>query len=98
MHVHGIQSDPNFQLNYLYALARAEAGREAERTRARLQRAASSLVNECDDGEDFSVSLARRGDSHKQPNQQNRQNQSSDSQQEEQESDGPVGDSFSDYA
>jgi hypothetical protein len=48
MHPRNIQFDPNMQMNALYAAARAEAKREAERTRKKLRTFASTLLAECD--------------------------------------------------
>ena len=43
MHVHFNQSNPNIQLDALYAAAKAEANREAARTRKKLSEFASKL-------------------------------------------------------
>jgi hypothetical protein len=48
MHVHPNQLDTNFQLNASYAVAKAEAKREAERTRKKLLNAASALADDTD--------------------------------------------------
>lgn len=58
MHVHGIQSHLILQTNPAYA-ARAEAKREAERTRAKLRSEASLLANDVDE-DGFIVSLHER--------------------------------------
>ena len=67
-----IQFDPNIQMNALYAAARAEAKREAERTRKKLRNFASALAGEYSDGTDCVVKLS--GDDAAQ-GQANRQNQ-----------------------
>jgi len=51
MHVHGNQVNPNSQLDDLYRVAKAEANREAKRTRKRLSEFASKLAAELDSGE-----------------------------------------------
>jgi hypothetical protein len=48
MHVHANQLDANFQLNAFYAAAKAEAKRDAERTRKKLLNAASALAGDTD--------------------------------------------------
>ena len=57
MHPRNIQFDPNLQMNALYAAARAEAKREAERTRKKLRTFASALTSELGDGADCVVKL-----------------------------------------
>ncbi len=56
MHVHNNQFDPNLQLGAVYAAARADAKKEAERVRNKLAQAASSLGGDYD--EDCVVSLS----------------------------------------
>jgi hypothetical protein len=58
MHPRQIQFDPNAQLNALYAAARAEAKKEAERTRKKLRTFAMALASECSDEGACVVSLA----------------------------------------
>jgi len=71
MHAHNIQFDPIFQVNALYAAARAEAKKEAERTRKKLRNFASALAGEYNDGEDCVVKLSEDYASQGQTNQQN---------------------------
>ncbi len=49
MHVHGNQLNPQLEMYAMMAAAKAEAKKEAERTRRKLVDAASALVGECDD-------------------------------------------------
>jgi hypothetical protein len=58
MHVHGNQFDPNIQMNAVYAAARAEAKRAADRTRKSLLNAPSALAGEYDYEADCVVSLS----------------------------------------
>ena len=66
MHVHANQLDASFQLNALYAAAKAGSVREAERTRKKLLSAASALVGDADafvvrlSGDDASEGQANR--------------------------------------
>jgi hypothetical protein len=69
MHVHNNQLDPNLQLGVLYAAARAEANKEAERTRRKLLDAAVS--NEYEDA--AVVSLSGEEDSQQHANQRDPQ-------------------------
>jgi hypothetical protein len=71
MHVRNIQFDPNIQMNALYAAARAEAKREAERTRKKLRNFASALAGEYSDGTDCVVKLSRDDAAQGQANRQN---------------------------
>ncbi|MGA8111911.1 MAG: hypothetical protein WBD46_14080 [Acidobacteriaceae bacterium] len=92
MHVHGPQFNPNYQLNAIYAAARAEARREAERTRKKLLSAASSLAAEA--GEDCIVSLKSRDGGEEEASQQGQHGHNGEPQSREPADDGP----FSDYA
>ncbi len=67
MHVHN-EFDPNLQLGALYATARAEAKKEADRVRNKLTHAASSLHGDYD--EDCVVSLSGDQGSEQHPSQQ----------------------------
>jgi hypothetical protein len=49
MHVHANQTNPNIQLNTLYAAEKAEAKRERERTRKKLMEFASVLSGEAEE-------------------------------------------------
>jgi hypothetical protein len=49
MHVHANQTNPNIQLNILYAAEKAEAKRETERTRKKLMEFASVLSGEAEE-------------------------------------------------
>jgi hypothetical protein len=93
MHVHGNQFDPMFQSNLLYAAEKAEAKKEAERTRRKLLNAASALAGEYEDaavvslsGDDASEEQARR------------QNGQSDGGQEDEVKDPGLDGPFSDWA
>jgi hypothetical protein len=70
MHARNIQFDPNIQTSALYAAARAEAKREAERTRKKLRSFASALAGEYNDGEDCVVRLRGDDGSQEQANRQ----------------------------
>jgi hypothetical protein len=75
MHVHANQSNPNIQLNTLYAAEKAEAKRETERTRKKLMEFVSMLSGEA--GEACVVKLAAHDDSEEQAKQnQPRENRS----------------------
>ncbi len=91
MHVHGNQFDPMLQTNLLYAAEKAEAKREAERTRRKLLSAASALAGECEDA--AVVSLSGDDSQQEQPNQRGQQDQ----QRDQADSDSPA-DLFSDWA
>jgi len=92
MHVHGPHLNPDYQLNALNAAARAEARREAERTRKKLLSAASALAGEA--GEDCIVSLKSRDDTDEEASQQGQHRHNGEPQSRESADDGP----FSDYA
>lgn len=70
MHPRNIQFDPNLQMNALYAAARAEAKKEAERTRKKLRTFASALAGELGDGADCVVQLTGDDASQGQPKNQ----------------------------
>jgi hypothetical protein len=53
MHVHSSQVNPNTQLDTVCAAARAEANREAARTRKKLSAFASKLASAMDDEDTF---------------------------------------------
>lgn len=97
MHMHGIPSNPNFQLNALYAAERAEAKKAAERTRAELRRLAASTVSGFDDGEDVVVSLAGREDSQQQAR-QNGQDENGEGRTNQSPGASTADEPFSDYA
>jgi len=67
MHIHANQSNPNIQLNALYAAEKAEAERETERTRKKLMEFASVLAGEA--GEACVVKLGARDKSQEQEKQ-----------------------------
>jgi hypothetical protein len=67
MHIHANQTNPNIQLNPLYAAEKAEAKRETERTRKKLMEFASVLAGEA--GEACVVKLAAREESQEQQKQ-----------------------------
>jgi hypothetical protein len=67
MHIHANQTNPNIQLNALYAAEKAEAKRETERTRKKLMEFASVLAGEA--GEACVVKLAEREESQEQQKQ-----------------------------
>jgi hypothetical protein len=71
MRAHNIQFDQDFQVNPLYAAARVEAKKEAERTRKKLRNFASALAGENNDGEDCVVELSEDDASQGQTNRQN---------------------------
>jgi hypothetical protein len=71
MHPRQIQFDPNAQLSALYAAARAEAKKEAERTRKKLRTFAMALASEYSDEGACVVSLAEDDSPQRQPNRQN---------------------------
>jgi hypothetical protein len=70
MHPRRIQFDPNAELNALYAAARAEAKKEAERTRKKLRTFAMALASEYSDEGACVVSLAGDDSPQHQPNRQ----------------------------
>ena len=72
MHVHANQTNPNIQLNALYAAEKAEARRQTERTRKKLMEFASVLSGEA--GEACVVKLGAHDESQEQAK-QNRQNE-----------------------
>jgi hypothetical protein len=57
MHIHPNQINPNAQLDALNATDKAEAKREAERTRRKLMESASEIAGEAESGEDCVVQL-----------------------------------------
>jgi len=67
MHVHASQTNPNIQLNTLYAAEKAEAKRETERTRKKLMEFASALSGEA--GEACVVKLGAHDGSEEQAKQ-----------------------------
>ena len=67
MHVHANQTNPNIQLNTLYAAEKAEAKRETERTRKKLMEFASVLSGEAEEA--FAVKLGARDGSEEQEKQ-----------------------------
>lgn len=69
MHIHANQTNPNVQLNNLYAAEKAEAKRETERTRKKLMEFASVLAGEC--GEACVVRLDAHDESREQQDRQN---------------------------
>jgi len=75
MHVHRNQFDPNLQLSYLGATAKAEAKKAAERTRKKLLEAASSLAGESGDEEGYVVHFGGRGGSQEDESQPDREGQ-----------------------
>jgi hypothetical protein len=94
MHVHGNQFDPGIQMNYLASVAKAEAAREAERTRKKLLNAASSLAGDIDEA-DFVVSLGGEEDSGEQSRKQDQER----NQQPDRPQSAPAPEqNFSDYA
>lgn len=95
MHGRNIQFDPNFQLNALYAAARAEAKKEAERTRKKLRSFASVLA--CEFGDEADCVARMSGDDAPQ-RQANRQNQEDEKNQNEQAKSESVGNSASYWA
>ncbi|HEX4067881.1 MAG TPA: hypothetical protein VHZ09_17810 [Acidobacteriaceae bacterium] len=97
MHMHGIQSNQNFQVNPAY-VARAEARREAARTRAKLRSEASALANDVGDEEGFVVSLRERGDPRQQSGQEEAEDQSNQRHSTEQQTATSADETFSDYA
>jgi hypothetical protein len=96
MHVHGNQFNPNFQMNAIFAAARAEAKLAAERTRKKLMNAASML--EGDYEADYVVQLSEYSASHEDANQRNEQNQRGQTKSNGQASSESGGDPFSDWA
>jgi hypothetical protein len=95
MHVHDNRFDPNSQMAALYAATRAEAKKEAERTRKKLRSFASVLAGEYNDGADPVVKLS--GDDMPQ-GQANRQNQDGRKKQNEQAKSERVGNPVSYWA
>lgn len=77
MHVHGNQFDPNIQMNAVYAAARAEAKRAADRTRKSLLNAPSTLAGEYDFEADCVVRLSGDGGSRENASEGHGQNQGS---------------------
>ena len=81
MHVHANQTNPNIQLNNLYAAEKAEAKRESERTRKKLMEFASVLAGEA--GEACVVKLGAHDESQEQAKQDRRnENQGGEKQSE----------------
>ncbi len=91
MHVHRAQFDPNLQLNYLGAAAKAEARKAAERTRKRLLEGASSLLG---DEEDCVVRLGAQEDSQDDA----KQRQNDEKREDGRQGAGSPDELFSDYA
>jgi hypothetical protein len=77
MHVHANQINPNTQFDAVCASARAEANREAARTRKKLSEFASKLAAALDPGENSVMRLGPREGSQEQAKHQNRQLQGS---------------------
>jgi hypothetical protein len=98
MHVHGNQFDPNIQMNAMYAAARAEAKRAADRTRKSLLNAPSALAGEYDYEADCVVSLSGDDASRENANQGHAQNQGGQKQANRQVDSDRRGDPFSYWA
>lgn len=81
MHVHANQTNPNIQLNTLYAAEKAEAKRETERTRKKLMEFASVLSGEA--GEACVVKLGAHDGSEEQAKQDQRNENRSQKKQNE---------------
>lgn len=75
MRAHNIQFDPDFHVNPLYAAARVEARKEAERNRKKLRNFASALTGEYNEGEDCVVELSEDDASQGQTSGQNQGDQ-----------------------
>ena len=86
MHGRNIQFDPNIQMYALYAAARAEAKREAERTRKKLRNFASALAGEYSDEAYCFVKQSGDDAAQGQANRQNRSDQKEQSEEAESES------------
>lgn len=98
MHMHGIRTDPNFQMNSIYAAARAEALREAARTRQKLRLSAASLDSGIDGEEDAVVRLTGRGDSQQEQKQDEAEAETGEQRPNQVQSRGTDDDSFSGWA
>ncbi len=72
MRVHANQINPNTQFDAVCAAARAEANREAARTRKKLSAFASKLATAMDSGEDSFMRVGPHEGSQEQANRQNR--------------------------
>jgi hypothetical protein len=96
MHIHANQTNPNLQLDALYAAEKASAKREVEKTRRKLLEFASQLAGEAGLGEDCVVRLEAKQESQEKPKQRNTQNQAS--QNEERSFSKDTGSTVSDWA
>jgi hypothetical protein len=72
MHVHANQINPNTQFDNVCAAARAEANREAARTRKKLSEFASKLASAMDSGADSVTRVGPHEESQEQAKRQNR--------------------------
>jgi hypothetical protein len=72
MHVHANPIIPNTQFDAVCAAARAEASREAARTRKKLSEFASKLAAAMDSGEDSFIRVGPHEESQEQAKRQNR--------------------------
>jgi hypothetical protein len=96
MHVHANQSNPNIQLNTLYAAEKAEAKRETERTRKKLMEFVSMLSGEA--GEACVVKL-RAHDGSEERAKQDQQNENRSRKKQNESANPEAGDfSISDWA
>jgi hypothetical protein len=71
MHVHSNQINSNIQFDTVCATARAEASREAARTRKKLSAFASKLASAMDSGEDIFRKVGSREEPQEQAKRQN---------------------------
>jgi len=75
MHANDVKFDTDFQVNTLYAAAKVEAKKEAERTGKKLRNFASALAGDYNDGEDCVVELSADDASQGQTNRQDQGDQ-----------------------
>jgi len=71
MHVHANQINPNTQFDAVCSAAKAEANREAARTRKKLSEFASKLASALDSGEDSVIRVGSHEESQEQAKRQN---------------------------
>ncbi len=73
MHIRSSQINPNIQLDAMYAVEKAAAKQEAERTRKKLMEFASKLAGESESGEASIVEIGARKESGEESSQQEQQ-------------------------
>jgi hypothetical protein len=73
VHIRSSQINPNIQLDAMYAVEKAAAKQEAERTRKKLMEFASKLAGESESGEASIVEIGARKESGEESSQQEQQ-------------------------